>query len=1008
MIIGLEIGLCIAGLIALLTGRFRLGKNRVATGMAARIAGLLLLLPGPTALGAGLLVALNEAAEGRPSDAQKWQPALMALELGIIAAYALLSSGIVLAAGRPEQGDEPGRGTGPAGKRRAPGPGAAVVEPAVVEPVEDEPPWALPAGPPSGDIQDQPPAARPSLPDPVPPRRRPGVPPRGAAPVRSPHVVPWVVGGVALAGVLLICAGGALAVAWLALDRIRPPAVALGPVAQKRDAGRGPEQGAEARREAAAPAADAQARQEAERARQAADEARRRAAVEAEAAARAWREAAEARALLEAERRRADAERKKADSNAYLHRIAQAERELLALDPYRAWDLLEECRPEQRGWEWHYLKHQCRGSAVTISDGTMGGLYRVVFSPDGRRLAGASFHGGSVKVWDARTGQELLALAAHTSQVHGLAYSADGRRLVTSDGEIHVWDAASGQPILTIKDPDGYSGAVALSPDGTGIAAAYPARDKSYVIKLWDARTRQVIRTWKHGSDQTDDLAFTPDGKRLAFAGSAFRETKRLSPTQSQGVNVPAVVVWDLGSGAEVFRLADTGGKLAFSADGRRLATLTPSGQIQVWDAAAGTVRQTITGPVTIFSALAFSPDGHTVASGAHDQVVRLWDVKSGRETRALRGHFGPIAAAAFSPDGKRLATAGTYGDRKENRAKGEVKLWHLGAPADPLTFAGAPRWVCCLAFSPDGAHVVTGHGDHVVRVWEARTGRCLRELRGHSGWVESVACSPDGRHLASATAARGREGQPGEIKIWDAATGREVRALTGQRGGILCLAYSPDGKRLAAGGWGAKAGPQRVTGEAKVWDTASGKEVLTLDDHNQVHGVAFSHDGYWLFTADTGHFGPAAGVSQWDASTGRLVHTFAGVQGGFERLGITRDARLLAAWDGRSIYVWDHPSGRELCTLPTDALVRALAFSPDGTRVAAACGDHTVRIWDILTGQLVFTLRGHGGPVEGVAFSPDGHRLASGGAAAGGEGGEVRIWDATPLAESAAGQGGK
>ena len=134
---------------------------------------------------------------------------------------------------------------------------------------------------------------------------------------------------------------------------------------------------------------------------------------------------------------------------------------------------------------------------------------------------------------------------------------------------------------------------------------------------------------------------------------------------------------------------------------------------------------------------------------------------------------------------------------------------------------------------------------------------------------------------------------------------------------------------------------------------------------------------------------------------------TFAGVQGGFERLAITRDARLVAAWDGRSISVLDQSLGRELFTLRTDALVSALAFSPDGKRLAAACGDHTVKIWDVVAGQLVFTLRGHGGPVEGVAFSPDGNRLASGGAAADGEASEVKIWDATPLAEGAAAERG-
>jgi eukaryotic-like serine/threonine-protein kinase len=483
-------------------------------------------------------------------------------------------------------------------------------------------------------------------------------------------------------------------------------------------------------------------------------------------------------------------------------------------------------------------------------------------------------------------------------------------------------------------------------------------------------------------------VAFSPDGRRLA-SGSWDNTVK----------------IWDSATGKELFSLnghASSVFSVAFSPDGRRLASGNNDRPVKIWDVATGKELLSLKVHSSMVNSVAFSPDGQWLASGG-GRTVTIWNSVTGKELLSFNGHTGEVNSVAFSPDGQRLASGS--GDET-------VKIWDIATGKELFSLKGHNGRVNSVAFSPDGQRLASGNGDETVKIWEVATGKELFSLKGHNGWVNSVAFSPDGQRLAW--------GSGNTVKIWNTSTGEELFDLKGHSDSVRSVAFSSDGQRLTSGSadktvkiWNSETGNELFTlkdnadlvrsvafspdgqrvasggrdkdNTVKIWDIASGKELTSLKGHaDWVKSVAFSPDGQRL--ASDSNDGT---VKIWDSGTGKELFDLE--SGDVGSVAFSPDGqRLASGGNDHAVRIWDSATGKELLNLKGHAdAIMSVAFSPDGQRLASGGFDHTVRIWDSATGRELLNLKGHADAIMSVAFSPDGQRLASGGFDH-----TVRIWD--------------
>jgi WD40 repeat protein/uncharacterized caspase-like protein len=399
---------------------------------------------------------------------------------------------------------------------------------------------------------------------------------------------------------------------------------------------------------------------------------------------------------------------------------------------------------------------------------------------------------------------------------------------------------------------------------------------------------------------------------------------------------------------------------LAFSPDGKILASGGTDTTVKLWETASGQELRTLSGHLNQVDAVAFSPDGKTLASGSADDTVKLWDVANGQELRTLSGHSSFVHAVAFSPDGRTLVS----GSRD-----GTVKLWDIASGRELRTLTGHSSAVEAVAFSPNGKTLASGSKDDTVKLWDIASGNELRTL--HSGWVNAVTFSPDGRTLASGS-------WDGTVMLWDIASGQELRTVSRHSSPVISVIFSHDGKKLASGSW---------DDTAKVWEVASGQELSTLTGHStSADRVAFSPDGK---TFAAGSHGGTAKL--WDIASGQELLTLTGHSDGVLSVAFSPDQRILSSGgeDG-TIKLWNTASGQELRTLSEHfQTVETVAFSPDGHTLALGSHDATIRLWDVASGRELRKLSSNSGWVETVAFCSDDKTLASASRY-----GTVKLWD--------------
>jgi len=620
----------------------------------------------------------------------------------------------------------------------------------------------------------------------------------------------------------------------------------------------------------------------------------------------------------------------------------------------------------------------------------------VAFSPDGRQALSGS-KDKTIKLWDVASGRLIRTFTGHTNVVTAVAISSDGKQILSGSGNagngyrvgnesdsgdysIKLWDAASGRELRTFLGHNGDIRVLAFSPDGKQILSASDDR----TTRIWDVGTgKETISV----PGEASSAAFSPDGKKIVSGytdGMILWDTVTGDKKQILSGRADAVAfsldgkqfsngttVWDTATGGKIQSFSGSADAAAFSPDGKQIITYAVD-NIKLWDIATGQKIRELS---------AILPPKRTIKSDSVSATV---------------------SSIAFSPDcGKILFGCGLDGGDNIS-VLGLLSLCDTVTGREIRAFSGYNAGIQSAAYSPDGKQIISGSIDNTIKLWDADTGRLIRIFSGHTFEITSVAFSPDGKQVVSC-AGIGLENLnysvDSMIKLWDVASGREIKSFRG--GGTNSIVFSPDGKRIISSAqWSTQMGnglQLQDVASGKVVKTFSS---IAQPSSNGA-SVSFSPDGKRIMSADgstitvweidTGNII----VTIWNLYGKYRIgnNLYANGYINFYSAAFSPDGKWIIAGssDGR-ISLYDVSTGDEIRKFPGhDIAVYSVAFSPDGKQVISGSGDQTVKLWDTATGRLIRTFPQFGGPVHSVSFSPDGKRILSGSLD-----GTTRIWDAS------------
>jgi WD40 repeat protein len=628
-----------------------------------------------------------------------------------------------------------------------------------------------------------------------------------------------------------------------------------------------------------------------------------------------------------------------------------------------------------------HLWDPATGQEVRSFAGHEAPVCSVALSPDGRVLASGG-EDQTVRLWDVATGRELRRWPVAEDARAQVAFSASGKVLASGgkEGSIVFWDVDTGKEIRQLKgrdrgrqngwgQPVGPLTALAFTPDGRHLLTALPDG-----LVMWDLATgkrERFYESYSRGMWGAGRGGFTVTSVDLRKAVSFSADGQTFVLPGSDG----PVSLWEVNSLEDRGRLEGSENAVLaarFAPDGKTLVSASIDGAVRIWDAGTLKELQKIDTGNDLVCDLAVSPDGKTAALGTPRGRIRLFDLKTGKEQNA-GPRLEPAAAVGFTADGLGVVTLDARSVRRWDAATGkELRQTPLGEEKE-----GA-----ILRLSADRRLVAQARPGQPVRLLDATTGKEVRALEGTPGQVFQLALAPDGKTVAAAT----MEGDPDTggatctVRLWDATTGRELRQLPGRPAPVAALAVSPDGRTVAAA---------EAEGEFRLWELATGRqrrrlgapsrpglneqELMEMRMVMRVRGQPQEEGsepaGLLVFTPDGKGLAVGEGeiIRVWDLASGKVVRRFAydaALRGEFA---FSPDGRLLAAGGGdNAVWVWNSASTEVLARLTGHrGPVHRLAFSADGKALVSASADGTALVWDVAAAVAAFRSRPRGGAGE-------------------------------------------
>jgi WD40 repeat protein len=531
---------------------------------------------------------------------------------------------------------------------------------------------------------------------------------------------------------------------------------------------------------------------------------------------------------------------------------------------------------------------------------------------------------------------------------------------------------------LPLGSGDGLlSDILAFSPDAHWLAAcsySYDEMPYTYNVQLWSTADPLAPPLVLRGQqDRVRAMAFSSDGRWLA--------------TGSSDGNIRLWAIADLQAEPMVLHGEQTIAAVQFSPDGHWLAAVDIAYTVSLWNVTGPKVElletssaADVAGAVDVWlgpAALAFYPDSKWLVTAGPEGTALLWNVANGLvRSSVLRGHQGEVRAVAFSPNGRWLATGS---------ADSTVRLWNVAHPeTNPLVLQGHESWITSVAFSPDSTQLLTGSADDTARLWDLSRPKAEPVVLRNSKFpIDAVAFSPDGRWMVT--------GSQWETHLWNASDPLETpRVLWGHEGAVRSVIFSPDSRWLATSASPATAAHFNET--VRLWNMADLQPdpVILASHEAEVRAVAISASGRWVATAPSSD---ASRVRLWDLTDPPEEPGLAGTYTGtvYTLAFSPDDSRLAAACRDGFIRLWNTSDlAAAPIVLSTEGWSPILGFSPDGKWLVNGSDRGTVHLWNLTeTEAEPSLLQGHRDRVTAADFSSDGRRLATSSAD-----GTVRVWD--------------